>query len=100
MSGMHALTKEMGVTVFPTFVEGFNVLATGGKVRRYKGDIPRISPVALLSAAQGIARHEPHGQDPAGRGALGRAARGPVGRHLGPGLADPGPTCRPGWPAT
>ena len=53
---MHALTKEMGVSVFPTFVKGDNVLATGGKVRRYRGDIPRISPVALLSAAQGIAR--------------------------------------------
>jgi monoamine oxidase len=53
---MHALTKEMGVSVFPTFVDGFNVLATGGKVRRYKGDIPRISPVALLSAAAAIAR--------------------------------------------
>ena len=35
---------------------GDNVLATGGKVRRYRGDIPRISPVALLSAAQAIAR--------------------------------------------
>ncbi len=53
---MHALTKEMGVSVFPTFVDGFNVLATGGKVRRYKGDIPRISPVALLSAAAAISR--------------------------------------------
>jgi monoamine oxidase len=53
---MHALTKEMGVSVFPTNVSGDNVLATGGKVRRYKGDIPRISPVALLSAAQAIAR--------------------------------------------
>jgi monoamine oxidase len=53
---MHALTKEMGVGTFATYVEGDNVLATGGKVRRYRGDIPRISPVALLSAAQGIAR--------------------------------------------
>jgi monoamine oxidase len=53
---MHALTKEMGVRTFPTYVQGDNVLATGGKVRRYRGDIPRISPVALLSAAQGIAR--------------------------------------------
>jgi monoamine oxidase len=32
------------------------VLATGGKVHRYRGDIPRVSPVALLSAAQAIAR--------------------------------------------
>ncbi len=53
---MHALAKEMGVTTFPTFVAGDNVLATGGRIRRYRGDIPRISPVALLSAAQAIAR--------------------------------------------
>ena len=53
---MLALTKEMGVTTFKTFVDGDNVLATGGKVRRYRGDIPRISPVALLSAGQAIAR--------------------------------------------
>jgi monoamine oxidase len=53
---MHALTKEMGVSTFTTFVGGDNVLATGGKVRRYRGDIPRVSPVALLSAAQAIAR--------------------------------------------
>ena len=53
---MHALTKEMGVTTFSTNVKGYNILATGGKVRRYKGDIPRISPVALLSAGQAIAR--------------------------------------------
>jgi monoamine oxidase len=53
---MHALTKEMGVSMFKTFVAGDAVLATGGKVRRYRGDIPRISPVALLSAGQAIAR--------------------------------------------
>jgi len=53
---MHALAAEVGVATFKTFVDGDNVLATGGKVRRYRGDIPRVSPVALLSAAQGIAR--------------------------------------------
>jgi monoamine oxidase len=53
---MHALAKEMGVATFTTFVDGDNVLATGGKVRRYRGDIPRINPVALLSAGQAIAR--------------------------------------------
>ena len=53
---MHALTKEMGIGTFPTYVQGDNVLATGGRIRRYRGDVPRISPVALLSAAQGIAR--------------------------------------------
>ncbi len=53
---MHALTKEMGTATFRTHAKGDNVLATGGRVRRYKGDIPRISPVALASAAQAIAR--------------------------------------------
>ncbi len=53
---MHALAKEMGVATFKTFVDGDNVLATRGKVRRYRGDIPRVSPVALLSAGQAIAR--------------------------------------------
>ena len=53
---MHALSKEMGVSTFKTFVDGDNVLATGGTVRRYRGDIPRISPVALVSAGQAIAR--------------------------------------------
>ena len=53
---MLGLAKEMGVATFKTFVDGDHVLATGGKVRRYRGDIPRISPVALLSAGQAIAR--------------------------------------------
>jgi monoamine oxidase len=53
---MHALAKEMGVSTFKTFVDGDAVLATGGKVQRYRGDIPRISPLALASAGQAIAR--------------------------------------------
>jgi monoamine oxidase len=53
---LHALAKEMGVGTFKTFVDGDNVLATGGSVRRYRGDIPRISPLALASAGQAIAR--------------------------------------------
>jgi monoamine oxidase len=53
---LHALAKETGVSIFKTFVEGDNVLATGGKVRRYRGDIPKISPLALASAGQAIAR--------------------------------------------
>ncbi len=53
---MHALAKETGVTTFKTFVDGDYVLATGGKIRRYRGDIPRINPAALASAGQAIAR--------------------------------------------
>ncbi len=53
---LQGLAKETGVTTFKTFVEGDNVLATGGRVRRYRGDIPKVSPLALLSAGQAIAR--------------------------------------------
>lgn len=53
---LHGLAKETGVTTFKTFVRGDHVLATGGKVRRYRGDIPKISPLALASAGQAIAR--------------------------------------------
>ncbi len=53
---LHALAKETGVATFKTYVEGDNVLATGGKVRRYRGDIPKISPIALVSAGQAVAR--------------------------------------------
>lgn len=53
---LHALAKEVGVATFKTFVDGDNVLATGGRVRRYRGDIPRISPTALVSAGQAITR--------------------------------------------
>ncbi len=53
---LRALSKETGVSTFKTYVDGDNVLATGGKVRRYRGDIPRISPVALASAGQAVAR--------------------------------------------
>src|SRR6266576_3865781 len=52
----HALAKEMGVSTFPTYAAGDSILATGGKIRRYKGDVPSISPVALVSAGQAIAR--------------------------------------------
>jgi monoamine oxidase len=51
---LRALATAVGVRTFPTFVDGDNVLATGGRVQRYRGDIPRINPLALLSAAQGI----------------------------------------------
>ena len=53
---MHALAKEMGVATFKTFVEGDNVLATGGKVRRYRGDIPRDQPGGAAQRRPGASR--------------------------------------------
>ena len=67
---LHALAKEMGVGTFKTFVDGDNVLATGGSVRRYRGDIPKVSPVALASA--GLLSGTP---SPCGRGSRRRGSR-------------------------
>ncbi len=75
---LHALAKETGVTTFKTYVKGENVLATGGKVRRYRGDIPKISPIALVSAGACDRPHELDGEE--------GLARRPVG--LPPSAAD------------
>ena len=97
---MHALAKEMGVATFKTFVDGDNVLATGGKVRRYRGDIPRVSPRGAAQRRPGHRADERHGQEGPGRRAVGRAEGGRLGRAVGAGLAQSRRTCRPGSPAT
>ncbi len=43
-----ALAGDLGVATFPTHGEGFNVLEYAGRLRRYRGAIPRINPVVLL----------------------------------------------------
>jgi monoamine oxidase len=43
-----ALASELGVETFPTHHEGRNLLDLRGKVRRYKGTIPRLAPHVLL----------------------------------------------------
>jgi monoamine oxidase len=43
-----ALARELGVDTFPTWGEGDNVIEYGGRLRRYRGAIPRINPVVLL----------------------------------------------------
>jgi monoamine oxidase len=43
-----ALASELGVATFPTYGEGENVIEYGGRLRRYRGTIPRINPAVLL----------------------------------------------------
>jgi monoamine oxidase len=43
-----ALASELGVETFPTHGEGENVIEYAGRLRRYKGTIPRINPAVLL----------------------------------------------------
>ena len=44
-----ALAADMGVDTFPTYVDGKNVLEWRGSLRRYRGTIPRLNPLVLLS---------------------------------------------------
>lgn len=43
-----ALAAELGVDTFPTYAAGENVIEYAGRLRRYRGAIPRINPAVLL----------------------------------------------------
>jgi monoamine oxidase len=43
-----ALAGELGVATFPTHGDGHNVIEYGGRLRRYRGTIPRINPLVLI----------------------------------------------------
>jgi monoamine oxidase len=43
-----AIASELGVATFPTYGDGENVIEYGGRLRRYRGTIPRINPLVLL----------------------------------------------------
>ncbi len=51
-----ALARELGVDTFATHGAGENVFEYGGKVRRYRGTIPKLNPAALADVGQGLAR--------------------------------------------
>jgi len=42
------LAGELGIETFPTYHAGRHLLDLGGKLRRYKGTIPRLAPHVLL----------------------------------------------------
>ena len=46
-----ALAGEMGVSTYKTWVRGSHLLVGDGRLRRYTGLIPKISPLAVLSIA-------------------------------------------------
>ena len=72
-----ALIEELGLETFPTRTEGQNVIETGGRLRRYRGTIPKLSPLVL--ADLGIARIEARAGCTEGRSrrSLG-SAKGPL----------------------
>ncbi|HWI70311.1 MAG TPA: FAD-dependent oxidoreductase, partial [Baekduia sp.] len=50
------LARELGVDTYPTYTTGESLFAWRGKVRRYQGTIPRISPSVLADVGQAMAR--------------------------------------------
>jgi monoamine oxidase len=45
------LAREFGVTTYKTWVDGSHLLVDQGRLRRYTGLIPKISPLAVLTIA-------------------------------------------------
>jgi monoamine oxidase len=45
------IAAELGVTTYKTHVAGSHLLVDGDRIRRYKGLIPKISPLAVLQIA-------------------------------------------------
>ena len=48
---MYALAAEAGIETFATHTTGENLLELGGRIRRYRGTIPRLAPHVLLDIA-------------------------------------------------
>src|SRR6478736_3460474 len=53
---MFALAREFGIGTHRTYVDGAHLLVDGGRVRRYTGLIPKISPIAIATLAIANAR--------------------------------------------
>jgi monoamine oxidase len=51
-----ALIRELGLETFPTHGDGDNLVEYRGRRRRYRGTIPRLSPLVLADVAQAQAR--------------------------------------------
>jgi monoamine oxidase len=50
------LIEELGLETFPTYGEGHNLFERNGRLRRYKGTIPKMSPLALAETSTVMAR--------------------------------------------
>ncbi|MFI6600284.1 flavin monoamine oxidase family protein [Nonomuraea sp. NPDC050536] len=54
---IYALAAELGVAVFPTHTAGANVMETEtGRLRRFRGTVPKLGPLTLLDVARAQAR--------------------------------------------
>jgi monoamine oxidase len=53
---MYGLVRELGLETFPTYGEGENVFENRDTLRRYRGTIPKVSPIALAEVGLVMAR--------------------------------------------
>jgi monoamine oxidase len=54
---VYALAAELGVTTFPTYTAGANLLETEtGRLRRFRGMVPKLGPLTLLDVARAQSR--------------------------------------------
>ncbi|HEY3832942.1 MAG TPA: FAD-dependent oxidoreductase [Acidimicrobiia bacterium] len=97
-----ALAREMGVGTYKTYVAGSHLLVEGSELRRYKGLIPRISPLAVVTLAIAQTRinrmakrvpvdapwNAPHARDWDGRTVGGWLERARISTPVGRGLFD------------
>jgi monoamine oxidase len=51
-----ALIEELGLETFPTYTDGANLFERRGALRRYKGTIPKLNPVALAETGVTLSR--------------------------------------------
>jgi monoamine oxidase len=51
-----ALISELGLETFPTYGKGANVFERGERVRRYRGTIPKLNPLALAETGLVLSR--------------------------------------------
>ena len=55
---MYRLIEELGASTWPLYDSGDNLLCLNSKLRRYRGTIPRINPLALADLGIAMARFE------------------------------------------
>jgi monoamine oxidase len=53
---IQGLARETGVSLYKTHTKGFHLLSGDGRIRRYRGVIPKIGPRALLTLARAQVR--------------------------------------------
>ncbi len=51
-----ALVEELGLSTYATYDDGDKLFEMNGRIRRYRGEIPRLSPVVLADIAQAQVR--------------------------------------------